>query len=107
MMRFYNQPHRFYAGIDLHARTMHVCVLSHEGSVVLDKNLPCHFDSLLQALAPFSWRPAAARSERVLARREADGGVQLRVPLLCSSWRATRPAIDYAAAQAQGRGPGI
>src|SRR5436305_15336706 len=27
MMRFYNQPHRFYAGIDLHARTMHVCIL--------------------------------------------------------------------------------
>ena len=52
-MRFYTQPHRFYCGIDLHARTMHVCVLSHDGNVVLDQNLPCHFDSLLQALAPF------------------------------------------------------
>jgi transposase len=53
MMRFYHQPRRFYAGIDLHARTMHVCVLDHQGNVVLDHNLPCHFDSLLQAIAPF------------------------------------------------------
>ena len=52
-MRFYNTPHRFYCGIDLHARTMHVCVLAQDGAVVLDKNLPCHFETLLQALAPF------------------------------------------------------
>jgi transposase len=52
-MRFYTQQHRFYCGIDLHARTMHVCILAHDGSVVLDKNLPCHFETLLQAIAPF------------------------------------------------------
>src|SRR5262245_26733452 len=53
MMRFYNQQHRFYCGIDLHARTMHVCILRHDGTIVFDKNLPCHFDALLQAIAPF------------------------------------------------------
>jgi transposase len=42
-----------YCGIDLHARTMHVCILDHEGTVVLDRNLPCHFPSLLEAIAPF------------------------------------------------------
>jgi hypothetical protein len=26
-MRFYNQQHRFYAGIDLHARSMYLCIL--------------------------------------------------------------------------------
>jgi hypothetical protein len=41
-MRFYNHPHGFYAGIDLHARTMHVCVLDAAGTVVLDRNLACH-----------------------------------------------------------------
>ena len=51
-MRFYTTQHRFYCGIDLHARTMHVCILDHTGSVVFDRNLPCHFDSLLQAIAP-------------------------------------------------------
>src|SRR5262249_42298185 len=52
-MRFYSQQHRFYAGIDLHARTLHLCVLDNTGTVVADKKLPCHFESLLQALAPF------------------------------------------------------
>ena len=52
-MRFYNQQHRFYAGIDLPARTRHVCVLDTTGTVVFDRNLPCHFETLLQAIAPF------------------------------------------------------
>ena len=26
-MRFYNQPHQFYCGIDLHARTLYLCIL--------------------------------------------------------------------------------
>ena len=30
-MRFYNQPHAFYCGIDLHARTLYLCVLSQAG----------------------------------------------------------------------------
>ena len=52
-MRFYSQQHRFYAGIDLHARTLHLCVLDTMGTVVTDRKLPCHFDSLLEAIAPF------------------------------------------------------
>jgi transposase len=53
MMRFYTTQHRFYCGIDLHARTMRVCILDHEGSVVFDRNLPCHFPTLLQTIAPY------------------------------------------------------
>jgi transposase len=53
MMRFDTSQHRFYGGIDLHARTMHVCVLAHDGAVVFDRNLPGHFETLLQAIAPF------------------------------------------------------
>jgi transposase len=52
-MRFYTQQHRFYAGIDLHARTMHVCVLDHDGAVVFDRNLPARPDAFLRAVAPF------------------------------------------------------
>jgi transposase len=52
-MRFYTGQHRFCAGIDLHARSMHVCVLDAAGTVVYDRNLPCHFPTLLQALAPY------------------------------------------------------
>jgi transposase len=53
MMRFYDQQHRFYAGIDLHARTMHLCILDATGTVVRDVNLPCRPDAFLSAIAPF------------------------------------------------------
>jgi hypothetical protein len=33
-MRFYTTQHRFYCGVDLHARTMHLCVLDQAGTVV-------------------------------------------------------------------------
>jgi transposase len=52
-MRFYSQQHRFYCGIDLHARTMHLCILDHQGAVVFDKNLACRRDTFLNAIAPF------------------------------------------------------
>jgi transposase len=53
MMRFYTNPHRFYCGIDLHARTMRVWILDQQSTVVYDRNLPCHFPTLLQAIAPY------------------------------------------------------
>jgi len=34
-MRFYTQLHTFYGGIDLHARTMDVCVLNQAGEIWL------------------------------------------------------------------------
>jgi transposase len=52
-MRFYDRQHGFYAGVDLHARTLHLCVLDSVGSVVSDVNLPCRPDAFLGAIAPF------------------------------------------------------
>jgi transposase len=51
-MRCYDRQHRFYAGIDLHSRTMHLCVLDSAGTVVCDVNLPSRPDAFLAALAP-------------------------------------------------------
>ena len=34
-MRFYTQQHPFYCGIDLHARTMYVCILNQAGKTLL------------------------------------------------------------------------
>ena len=39
-MRFYTEEHRFYCGVDLHARSLYVCVLDEKGHVVLHRNLP-------------------------------------------------------------------
>jgi len=53
-MRFYTGQHRYYCGIDLHARTMYLCILDHEGGkVVLHRNLRCEPDLFLQAIAPY------------------------------------------------------
>jgi transposase len=53
MMRVYTQQHRFYAGLDLHARTMHLCVLDAGGNVVLDRNLPTGPEPFLSVIAPY------------------------------------------------------
>ena len=38
-MRFYTQQHRFYWGIDLHARTLAVCILDHAGLLVCQQTI--------------------------------------------------------------------
>jgi hypothetical protein len=52
-MRFYDGPHGFYAGIDLHARRLHLCVLDSTGKVVKDVNIAATPDGFLPAIAPF------------------------------------------------------
>jgi transposase len=52
-MRFYTGQHRFYCGIDLHARLLAVCVLDQAGAIVYQRQLPADPRALLEALAPF------------------------------------------------------
>jgi transposase len=52
-MRLYNQPHRFYAGIDLHARSMFTHVLDHTGKTVFERDLPACPDAFRDAIRPF------------------------------------------------------
>ena len=39
-MRMYNHTHRFYCGVDLHARSMYLCILDHTGQIVLHHEVP-------------------------------------------------------------------
>ena len=52
-MRFYTKQHPFYCGIDLHARTMYVCILSQDGEIVLHRNMPAGPEPFLKAIAPY------------------------------------------------------
>ena len=52
-MRFYTKHHRFYCGIDLHARTMYVCIMDHEGTILTHRNLPAATEALADALRPY------------------------------------------------------
>jgi len=51
-MRVYLQAHRFYCGIDLHTRSLHLHVLDQEGHVVLDQNSAAGPKAFLKAIAP-------------------------------------------------------
>jgi transposase len=53
MMRFYNQQHRFYCGVDLHARTLSLHVLDAQGQTLLAQTLAAGPDAFLHAVAPF------------------------------------------------------
>jgi hypothetical protein len=46
-MRFYQQQHEFYCGVDLHARSMHVCIVDHEGQTKVHKNIDATPDRFL------------------------------------------------------------
>jgi transposase len=51
-MRFYNGQHRHWCGIDLHAKTMYICILDAEGQALVHKNLPATPGAFLEAVAP-------------------------------------------------------
>jgi transposase len=52
-MRFYTKRHKHHCGIDLHARTMYVCVLDEHGNVLLQRNIPTDPAEFRQLIAPF------------------------------------------------------
>jgi len=49
-MRLYAKQHAHYCGIDLHARTMHLCILDANGEVVLHKNVQSSPEAFLRTL---------------------------------------------------------
>ena len=52
-MRLYSQFHDFTCGIDLHSRSMYLCVLDREAKTWLHRNLPCRPAAFLEAIAPY------------------------------------------------------
>ena len=52
-MRFFTDRHRYYCGIDLHARSMYLCIQNQEGQVVLHRNMEARPEPFLKAIEPF------------------------------------------------------
>ncbi len=52
-MRFYNHQHQYYCGIDLHVKTMYVCILDTTGQVLVHRNVPSTPAALLEAVGPY------------------------------------------------------
>jgi hypothetical protein len=51
-MRFYTKQHQFYCGIDLHARSMYVCILRHDGEMLVHRNMKAAPEPFRKAVAP-------------------------------------------------------
>jgi len=52
-MRFYNRPHTYYCGIDLHVKTMYVCILDGAGQVLVHRNVPSTPEAFLEIVGPY------------------------------------------------------
>jgi len=52
-MRFYTNQHKFYCGIDLHARSMYLCILDQEGNTMLHHNCRATPDAFIRAIQPY------------------------------------------------------
>jgi transposase len=52
-MRFYTTQHPFYGGIDLHARTMYVCILDQHSEILVHRNMQTSPEAFLNVMAPY------------------------------------------------------
>jgi hypothetical protein len=52
-MRFCTKGYEAYCGIDLHARTMYVCIFNRNGVIMLHRHMPTTPEASLKAIAPY------------------------------------------------------
>ena len=52
-MKYYTGRHKFTCGVDLHARTMFLCVLDERGYPLLEKNIKTDPELFLKTIAPY------------------------------------------------------
>jgi len=52
-MKFYTGQHKHHCGVDLHARTMFLCILDERGYPLLEKNIKTDPELFLQTIAPY------------------------------------------------------
>lgn len=53
MRNYYTGQHQFYCGVDLHAKTMYLCVVNQTDEIVLHREIPTHAERFLRELAPY------------------------------------------------------
>ncbi|NOX32371.1 MAG: hypothetical protein GXP56_01350 [Deltaproteobacteria bacterium] len=52
-MKFYIKQHKYYCSIDLHTRSMYVCILDSKSQVKFHKNIKTSPDALMKAIKPY------------------------------------------------------
>jgi predicted NBD/HSP70 family sugar kinase len=52
-MSFYTKQHKYYCGIDLHARKMYVCILDQAGKVLAHKKIHIDPERFLKVISSY------------------------------------------------------
>jgi transposase len=52
-MRLYQPKTELYCGIDLHSRTMYVCIIDKNGTIVVHRNMRTDVEAFLRLVAPY------------------------------------------------------
>jgi transposase len=52
-MRYYTGQHQYYCGVDLHARTMYVCIVNQADAILYHREIPTKAEVFLEKLAPY------------------------------------------------------
>ena len=79
-MRFYTKQHADYCGIDLHTRTIYLCILDQAGAIVLHRNMGAS--------------GGVSESDRSVPRGYCGGrGMHLHLVLAGGSMRARRSPL--------------
>lgn len=52
-MKFYTKQHSYYCGIDLHAKSMYLCIINDKSEIMLHKNIPTNPNVFLENIQPF------------------------------------------------------
>jgi transposase len=52
-MQFYTNQHQYYCGIDLHTKSMYVCILDQAGEILVHKNILTSPQAFLRIIEPF------------------------------------------------------
>jgi hypothetical protein len=52
-MKFYNQQHKYYCGIDLHAKKMYICIINQTGKIIFHQNVDTDPEILFKVIFPY------------------------------------------------------
>ena len=52
-MKFYTKQHQYYCGIDLHTKSMYICIINQEGTILVHQNLKVEPKSLQKSISPY------------------------------------------------------
>ncbi len=52
-MQFYTKNHPYYCSIDLHTRSLYVCIINHDGEICIHREIKASPEHLMRILEPY------------------------------------------------------